>query len=183
MIIGLSGYAQSGKDEVAKILVEKYGYQRLAFADAIRDLLYESNPIVNELASGIKHAVDQRGWDEIKKVPAVRTLLQNTGVAARTVLGDDVWVIAVLRKIEKLRYNYVISDVRFENEATMIRKCGGEIWRVKRPGIEAVNGHVSETEMDHYKVDRILHNGGSLGELESLVQTRMDTLLHANKTD
>ena len=36
MIIGLSGYAQSGKDEVAKVLVEDYGYKRVAFADKIK---------------------------------------------------------------------------------------------------------------------------------------------------
>jgi dephospho-CoA kinase len=40
MIIGLTGYAQSGKDTVANILVENYGYQRVAFADPIRALLY-----------------------------------------------------------------------------------------------------------------------------------------------
>ena len=31
-VIGLTGYAQSGKDTVASILVEKYGYRRIAFA-------------------------------------------------------------------------------------------------------------------------------------------------------
>jgi len=39
MIIGLSGYASAGKDSVAQILVEKFGYKRMAFADAIRDIL------------------------------------------------------------------------------------------------------------------------------------------------
>jgi dephospho-CoA kinase len=47
MIIGLSGYSRSGKDEVAKILVEDYGFTRIAFADKIRELLYEMNPIVD----------------------------------------------------------------------------------------------------------------------------------------
>ena len=46
MIIGLAGKAGSGKDEVAKILIDLYGYKRIAFADAIRDALYELNPLV-----------------------------------------------------------------------------------------------------------------------------------------
>mgnify|MGYP006283771541 FL=1 len=43
MIIGLTGYAQSGKDTVASLLVEHYGYERVAFADKIRSFLYEMN--------------------------------------------------------------------------------------------------------------------------------------------
>ena len=48
MIIGLTGYAQSGKDSVADILVKNYGYTRIAFADPIRKLLYETNPAVKD---------------------------------------------------------------------------------------------------------------------------------------
>ena len=40
VIIGLSGYAQSGKDTVANILVQHYGYKRVAFADKIRECLF-----------------------------------------------------------------------------------------------------------------------------------------------
>ena len=36
MIIGLSGYARSGKDTVAELLVLNYGFKRVAFADGIR---------------------------------------------------------------------------------------------------------------------------------------------------
>ena len=46
MIIGLSGYAQSGKDTVAKVLIEEYGFTRIAFADKIREFLYDLNPQV-----------------------------------------------------------------------------------------------------------------------------------------
>ena len=46
MIIGLTGYARSGKDTVAQILVDKFGFTRVAFADPIRDFCYQVNPIV-----------------------------------------------------------------------------------------------------------------------------------------
>ena len=39
MIIGLTGYAQAGKDSVANSLVQNYGYTRVAFADKIKELL------------------------------------------------------------------------------------------------------------------------------------------------
>jgi dephospho-CoA kinase len=46
MIIGLIGYAQSGKDTVANMLVDKFDFERRAFADRIREILYEMNPMV-----------------------------------------------------------------------------------------------------------------------------------------
>ena len=55
-----------------------------------------------------------------------------------------------------------------------------EIWRIKRTNTDAVNDHVSESQMDGYKVDRILVNRGTLDELELLVQTRMGALLNDN---
>ena len=46
MIIVLTGYARSGKDSVAKVLVEQYEFTRVAFADKIKDLLVEMDPIL-----------------------------------------------------------------------------------------------------------------------------------------
>ena len=180
MIIGLSGYAQSGKDEIAKILVEEFDFERVAFADAIRDLLYAANPVINELASDIQHAVDQRGWDEIKQVSSVRKLLQNMGVGARNVLDESVWIVAVLRKIEDADKNYVITDVRFENEASMIKHLDGVLWRISRNGVAPVNSHISESELDGYKFDQILKNEGYLDDLRELVRKRINFSLNAN---
>ena len=63
MIIGLSGYAQSGKDTVAEILVEEYGYTRVAFADIIKQAVYLLDPIVNVSGMRLRYFVDQIGWD------------------------------------------------------------------------------------------------------------------------
>jgi dephospho-CoA kinase len=38
-IIGLTGYAGSGKDTVRNILEAKHGFDGIAFADPIRDML------------------------------------------------------------------------------------------------------------------------------------------------
>jgi len=67
----------------------------------------------------------------------------------------------------------VITDVRFENEAMMIKLMGGQLWRVKRLGIGPVNDHVSESELEGYKVNQIFVNNGTLKDLELLVTTRM----------
>lgn len=177
MIIGLTGYAQSGKDTVAKILVESYGFTRIAFADKIREFLYEVNPMVGCSPSGyLKELVNLKGWDVSKQEPQVRRLLQDTGVGARKLFGENFWVTQALKDIS-FGSNYVISDVRFENEADQIKFTGGQIWRIQRIGVEAVNNHVSETQMDNYPVDQRFMNNGTLEDLELLIKTRMTALL------
>ena len=179
MIIGLSGYARSGKDEVAKILVEDYGYKRVAFADKIRDLLFETNPQVKD-GFRVESVVGAYGWDQAKVLfPEIRNLLQRFGVGARHAFGDEFWISQVFHSMDKTS-DYVITDVRFENEAMMLKLMGGQLWRIKRPGIEPINGHISERDLDGYKVDKILKNEGTLEELRTLVRSRMEFTLNAN---
>lgn len=183
MIIGLTGYAQSGKDTVAKILVDQYGYTRIAFADKIRDFLYETNPMYDSIAGEplfVKARVDRDGWEKAKQSPQIRRLLQNSGVAARKVFGEGFWVHEAMKTMlddPRPDMNYVITDVRFINEADMIQANNGQMWRIKRMGVEAVNGHVSEHEMDKYKVDQIFTNNGTLDDLTAMVKARMAGLL------
>lgn len=174
MIIGLTGYAQSGKDSVANILVENYGYQRVAFADPIRKLLYEMNPTVKDGGYRVQGVVDGYGWDVAKTAfPEVRTLLQTLGVGARKTFGDMFWVQQALRQVH-FEGNFVITDVRYPNEAKAIREYDdSQIWRIKRTGINPVNTHASETAMDGEKVDQIFLNNGTLDDLKVLIQTRM----------
>lgn len=186
MIIGLAGYAQSGKDTVAKILIEQYGFKRVAFADKIRELLYEMDPPVPVGAGSEKHTVglqnyvDIYGWDVAKQNPTVRSMLQNLGVGARTVFNNEFWIQQALIGIH-FTDNVVVTDVRFTNEANVIKKYeNSQLWRVTRPGVEAVNSHVSEHDLDNYKEDVHLHNAGTLDELELLVQTRIGPLLNGN---
>ena len=179
MIIGLSGYARSGKDEVAKILVEDYGYKRVAFADKIRELLLETNPQVKD-GFRVESVVGAYGWDKAKVLfPEIRNLLQRLGVGARNTFGDEFWVSQVFHSMDKTS-DYVITDVRFENEAMMLKLMGGQLWRIKRPGVEPVNNHVSEHDLDGYKVDKILKNEGTLEELRTLVRSRMEFTLSGN---
>jgi len=177
MIIGLSGYARSGKDEVAKLLVEEYGFTRLAFADKIRQLLLAIDPSLG--GPKLSTIVAEYGWDVAKSKTEVRELLQHLGVAARTLIDEHIWVTTVLNQIEEIDKNYVITDVRFENEANAIKLIGGEIWRVRRTNNVPVNDHVSENALDGFKFDKILKNEGSLDDLRELVRRRMEFSLNA----
>jgi hypothetical protein len=176
MIIGLTGYAQSGKDTLAGMLIGLHKYDNRAFADPIRKLLYETNPLLKS-EYRVKGLVDVHGWDKIKvDYPEARALLQNLGVAARNLFGEDFWVEQALSGLSK-GDKIVITDVRFPNEADAIKALGGQIWRVKRIGVGAVNNHESETAMDGYQVDQIFVNNGSVEDLILLLKIRMSQFL------
>lgn len=185
MIIGLSGYAQSGKDSIGAILVKNYGFTRYAFADALKEMAYQLNPIVvtsidENIPLGVdtnlyvkntrlQDVVNNNGWEDAKKLPEIRRLLQVLGTeAGRKILGENIWVDTVLNKVKDK--NVVITDCRFPNEAKALKNSGGFVVRVERPGMAAINNHLSETSLDGWPFDLIVLNGGTLESLHSLVK-------------
>jgi hypothetical protein len=174
--IGLAGYARAGKDTVAQLVVD-HGFEKCAFADPLRPMLYALNPVVplplSEQGGDTVHArlsevVDAYGWDDAKGIAEVRCLLQRLGTeAARAILGPDVWVDALLRRPSSGRI--VISDVRFPNEATAVRSRGGVLARVVRPSQRPVNAHRSETALDDWDFDFTITNDGSVADLKPQV--------------
>lgn len=175
-IIGLAGYAQSGKDTTGKILVEEHGFERLAFADALRDILYALNPVVHgddhiiPSVWDVQGCVDAKGWEWAKAHTTARVLLQRLGTeAGRNVLGENVWVDACMRKV-KPGGSYVITDVRFPNEVDAVRKRGGELWRIIRPGGRPANDHVSETAIADVREDITIYNEADVDALARTIR-------------
>ena len=168
MIIGLSGYARSGKDTVAELLVLNYEFQRKAFADGIRDALTALNPILHD-GHRLNEIVQMYGWDIAKAKDEVRRLLQVMGTeVGRKLIHEDVWVWRLFNQIDTDE-RIVIPDVRFPNEARMIKERGGEVWRINRHNHSAVNDHISERAMDNYMFDRVVYNDGTLDDLSDEV--------------
>lgn len=173
MIIGLSGYARSGKDTIAEILIMNYGFRRLAFADNIRKAVRILDPILDN-GRRVSEMVSEIGWEGAKHYPEMRRMLQVFGTeVGREMFGEDFWVNQVFRQIEEddVTDNFVITDVRYPNEADFIRDRGGEIWRVTRSQINAINAHSSEHAMDNYKFDRHISNDESIADLSTEIFT------------
>lgn len=178
MIIGLSGYAQVGKDTVAQYLIDNYGYKRVAFADPLRKSLYNLNPTITDLPEvpevHLAYAVDSIGWELVKQSSSqVRGLLQRMGTeVGRNLFGEDFWVNQAMQGISKFD-KVVFTDVRFPNEYRSIKLREGMMLRITKPGINAVNGHISETALDNYNFDGILDNSGSKEELYAKIDSLM----------
>lgn len=171
MIIGLSGYARSGKDTVANFLVENHGFTRLSFAEPMREALLRLNPTIT--VAGVQgvvlsSVVKSLGWERLKELsPDVRGLLQRLGTeVGREMFGENFWVDYLINKALDIKGSVVISDVRYLNEADSIKLMNGQIWRVNRPNVEAANSHPSEIEMDSFNnFDVVITNDTSLDEL------------------
>lgn len=185
MIIGLAGYAGVGKDTVGDILITEHNYRRVAFADKVRSMIYDINPQVGGIP--LQDLVNENGWSVAKAIPEVRRLLQDTGLAGRHLLGDDIWIWEALGEavytapnlnqdggIGKIVEKIVVTDVRFENEANFIKEFGGQIWQIVKEGVKPINDHISEVDLIGYDFDKVITNDGSKEELREQIKAILD---------
>lgn len=172
-VVGLAGYARSGKDSAAKALISA-GYQRLALADLVRRALEAINPWIPEVGMSLSDALNKYTWDFLKSAyPGVRQLLQRCGTeAGRNLLGEDVWVNALLSRMED-GGRYVVTDIRFRNEVAAVLRLGGQVVRITRPGRGPVNDHASEHDLDDVYLP-VVHNDGSLQHLQENLLMALD---------
>ena len=170
LLIGLTGPPASGKDEVARYLIEAHGFKRVAFADEIRRAALVLDPYVGE-SRRLSEIVGDHGWDYCKSNwLEVRRLLQVLGTElGRDLHGQDVWVDMVFDAVHQLDAGQpiVITDVRFHNEAAAVRSHGGRIVRLNRssPSPDVVMAHLSEVESAGISPDYVIPNPGDLAEL------------------
>lgn len=201
-IIGLCGYAAAGKDSVADILVRHAGFRKLAFADALREEAAEGfavEPLVftrretkdkplAELTlrrapaefrmmvlTGVEAGFPLGAWLDEPRTP--RQILQWWGTEYRRAQNTLYWVDQLAQRAGSLRdqghTRIAVPDVRFDNEAAFIADVGGQLWQVRRPGIDAVSttegDHQSATDGSSFGPNRVLQNTGSLEDLRRQV--------------
>lgn len=155
-VVGISGKMGSGKSALAGALVSR-GATRVSFADPVRRIAAEL------------------GWDGAKDERG-RRLLQSLGVMARE-YDPDVWVrMWEARADEIIRGGgrVVADDVRFPNEAEVIRSRGGIVVRVEPRSDRArdsdADAHISETAMDGYAPDVVWHNDFDAASIAAIVE-------------
>lgn len=181
MIVGLTGKKRAGKDTVAAVLVEEFGFERIAFADPMKEAALALDPWIDVTAPPCPRFIrlsevlrDFGGWETAKEFPEVRRTLQRLGTQlGREVLGEDLWVDAGIAQMREPGQNYVVTDCRFPNEADAIRELGGEIVRVIRPSLVSDDTHASETAMDDYDVDASLLNESTIEALQQATRSMM----------
>lgn len=173
-IIGLTGERGTGKDTAAAWLGDAFGFERMAFADPLKDeVAHELQLIRPPSISAPKDIL--RAWsaclpgDVHKKPtsPEVRRILQWYGTEYRRGQDPDHWINRMEARY-KARGEYamiVVSDLRFANEADWVRSKGGQVWKIEGPtrGDGGIKGHASE-DLSEIAPDLIVYNTGSIEE-------------------
>ena len=177
MVIGICGLISSGKDTIADYLIKEHNFQKISFADKLKD------SVAAMFSREWRETVDTYWTNEIGREITPRLVLQLFGTECmRNGFYDGIWVSLTKKKIlDNPDTNYVIPDTRFPNEAKMLYEINGEVWRVKRGkdpawfseyqelGVEPTNQHPSEWAWAQTKFKHIIDNNGTIPELKSQV--------------
>ncbi len=161
-VIGLTGYAGSGKTTAAKHLVETHGFVTVKFAGPLKAMMRALGLGEREIEGDLKE-VSHRLLAGRTPRHAMQTLGTEWG---RQQFGDDFWVNLareVALDVIDQGGHVVIDDVRFPNEAAAVRQMGGRVIRIHRPGVGPINGHASDNQA--LACDYEIINDDSIGVL------------------
>lgn len=185
MIIGISGYSGSGKDLAGTIIQEislnKWHVKKWAGKLKTIASMLTGIPVENFEDQEFKKTLLGPEWGTVKDIPlngvpvfadiqfnsliSVRDFLQKLGTdAIRNNLHENTWVNATLADY-KSEDNWIITDTRFPNEAEAIKKAGGIVIRINRPGVQPINPHPSETSLDDWSFDEVINNDGDVADM------------------
>lgn len=182
LIIGLTGKKGSGKDTVAEMIwsIEIDGghiWASTAYAAPLKQIVRRLFDLSYTQMHGTqveKEAVDER-WGK-----SPRELLQIVGTDIARKCHPEVWIRRTMRHIdESVEYDpqlagFVITDVRFPNEADAIKARGGVIVNILRPDLTVAESdvtaqHESEQHAATIPYDYQIINDGTLMDLRRKV--------------
>lgn len=167
-----------GKDTMASFLTDHTPY---SFADPLRKGLLALDPWIptDDGRRRLSDVVSTEGWDEAKKIPEVRRLMQKYGTeAGRDIHGQDCW-IDLAEEFVGNHEKVAIRDMRFQNEWDAVAK-----WEFTKPNLknkialvkmvgesrrehtQEATKHASEQDLPDYLFDVVVENNGTLADLQ-----------------
>lgn len=164
-LIGLAARAQSGKSTAASHLKTQAGYKEDSFAAPIRQFV----ATLLGLTVAEMEPVKEKVVDWLGKSP--RQMMQTFGTDwGREKVHPDIWIEACMQRIARdPKGRYVISDLRFDNEADAIRRMGGAVVHIVRPDALVVNSHASEAGVKRAAGDFLIVNDGPLEQFHKAI--------------
>lgn len=180
-IVLLSGWSNAGKDTVAQIFIDSYGYQKLAFADPVKQ------KVARNLNIPLSWCHNQKKKSEILESTntTLRSELIRVGESQRE-KDPEVWAKKIGKQILRLQETgiekFIVSDWRHLDELFGLQKMvDAEIYpiRVQRPSqlISPVPDH-TEYGLNGFPFWRIIRNEGTienlLGQVVCIVEEDMN---------
>jgi len=178
LLIGLVGKKQSGKDTMADYMISysnehyHHNFIKMSFAQPLKAIVKELFSLQEEqLHDPTKKETVIPEWN---KTP--RQLLQWLGTdILKKYVGDDIFIIHLENRIKQERernpgIGIIVTDVRFENEAALVRKLNGTLIRVQEEQTIALDEitqkqdmHISETGSEKIDTNFTIYNNKKYG--------------------
>lgn len=187
LLIGLaSALPQGGKSEVARVLMD-HSLQHLPFAGPLKEL---GCSILVRLGIAEAEAKRLLYIDKHEVIPVLgvtgRHFLQTLGTDwGRNLINRQIWTVLWKADFDRLwrnGYSIVVDDVRFPEEAELIRSLGGHLWWISRPTLvaDAAAQHESEGQLTGSPlITRTIVNSASLEQLHEAASDALQFLLNA----
>jgi hypothetical protein len=187
MLIGLAGFAGSGKSVVADVLTGDLGFRRVKFADGLKGMTRALLRTIGYCEEDVERYVEgDLKQSEIPEIGLTSRFVQiDLGTRWARRLDRRFWVRVTSGQLDDLGdVDVVIDDLRFPNEADEIRRRGGIVIRVDRPGAKPAayrwgrlgralyalgfkfGAHPSERP-SRFRADVVIRNSGTVEQLRA----------------
>lgn len=197
MIVGLVGFIGSGKGTAGEIL-ENFGFEQVSFASAVKDvtaIMFGWDRTMLEGKTDHSRAWREKEdsfWSKRMNRPfSPRLALQLMGTeVGRQTFDQNFWVSRLEASLNSNK-NYVITDVRFQNEIEFVHNKNGIVIEIQR-GLKPnwytianqankgsskaenfmktnVEVHESEWRWIGGQIDHVIDNDGTVDELKEKV--------------
>jgi hypothetical protein len=156
-------FADALKEECA----ESFGVDpRMFYADELKDAPQQALTLSKCREPGFVQLCLANTFPILLNEPQrPRFVLQFWGTEFRRTQDPEHWCKEVAKRIADIKHRgfglAIITDVRFLNEANMIKDRGGSIWKIYRPNVVikgSARAHGSEREMESMRVDATFTN-------------------------
>lgn len=172
-LIGITGFKRSGKDTCGLYLIDNHNYIKYSFAGALKAACSEIFMFDYEQTEGSKkedfdarwninpRKVFQRFGTEIFRdsleqfFPEMKHLKNNFWI-----YRFKIWYQEQIKQNPNVRI--VVTDVRFQNEADIIKELGGIIIKVSRKNIMSNDKHASEINILNINADYDIKNDSTI---------------------
>lgn len=193
-LIAISGWKGAGKDTIGLHLMNEYGYRPISFAYELKNMVAsiygverswmddrtrKDMPLMNMPAiptDAFSRTVHEMLRDELSSgywTPRALCILE--GSVKRSVYANF-WVKKVVDIVLSSTNNYVITDMRYCNEADVLKMLipSTLTLRVERADHYITTQDPSERDLDNYTFDRTVHNNTTIPDLFRSIDILME---------
>lgn len=168
-LIGLVGQKRVGKDTFADYLVKNYGYIKMSMAKPLKEACKTIFQLTDKQLNEDKEIPDPR-WNNVtprKILQIVGTQLfrndLNKYIPELNELENTIWIHNFNLWYEKNKdKKIIIADIRFIDEANMIKSHNGILIKINRGEFNYNDLHESEQELSKINTDYIINNNSDL---------------------